>query len=55
LVLVFDGFNSWQLVFVNPIHELPRFSFLVGNFLDFEVKEGSFGEFDCFLESFPIF
>ena len=42
-------------MFVDPIHELPRPSFIVSNFLNLNVKKQSFGGFDFALEYFPIF
>ena len=48
--------HGWLLyVFVNPVHEFPRSLFFVGDFLDFKIKEGSLGGFDCFLEDLPVF
>jgi len=51
---VFDSFNDWKFVSVDPAHKLPRFSTFVGYFLNFEVKKGPFGGFDHFLEGFPV-
>jgi len=42
-------------VLVNPVHELPRTTTLVGDFLNLGIKKSSFGDFDDILEGFPIF
>jgi len=42
--------NSRELMFVDPVHKLPRTLFLVSNFLNLEVKEFSFCALDSFLE-----
>ena len=42
-------------MFVDPIHELPRPSFFVSDFLNLNVKKQLFGGFDFALEYFPIF
>ena len=36
-------------------HEFPEFLSFVGDFLDFEIEEGSLGRFDCFLKDLPVF
>ena len=42
-------------MFINLIHELPRLSFFVSDFLNLDIEEQSFGDFDFALECFPIF
>ena len=42
-------------MFVDPIHELPRLSIFVSDFLNLDVEKRSFGGFDFALEYFPIF
>jgi len=54
LIVILDGFNSGQFMLVNPVHEFPRFSFLVSNFLNFVGKERSLRCLDFVLENFPI-
>jgi len=38
-IVVLDNFNSWELSFVDPVHEFPWAMTFVGNFLNFLVKE----------------
>lgn len=52
MAVVLDNFNSRKLVFVNPIYEFSWIPFFVGNFLNLEVKEETFGGLDCILELF---
>jgi len=54
LAIVLDSFNSRKLVFFDPIHEFPWTPFFVGDFLNLEVKEETFGGLDYILELFPI-
>jgi len=54
MVVILDGFHHWQFLLVNPTHKFPRFTTLVGNFLDLGVEKQSFGGFDCSLEQLPI-
>ena len=39
LIIILDGFDSKQFAFIDLVHELPRFSFFVSNFLNFVVEE----------------
>jgi len=39
LVIILDGFNSRQFALIDPIHEFPRSSFFVSNFLNFDIKK----------------
>ena len=55
LIIILDGFDGRQLALVNPIHEFPRPSFFVSDFLNFDVKERLLCGFDFALENFPIF
>jgi len=55
LIIVFDHLDGRQFVLVNPAYEFPRSLFFVGDFLDFEIKEGLLGGFDSFLKGLPIF
>jgi len=54
VVIILDGFNSWEVSFSNPVHKFPWPSSLVQYILDLLVKEQMFGAFDCFLKLFPI-
>jgi len=54
LVVKFDYFNGQKFLLVDPIHKFPRASFLVGYFLNFEIKESLLGVLDCFPEGFLI-
>jgi len=38
LTIIFDCFNSWEFVFVNPIHQFPRALPFVGDLLNLEVE-----------------
>jgi len=42
-------------VLVDPAHEFPRTSTLVGNLLSLKVEKDPFSDFDHFLEAFPVF
>ena len=42
-------------MFIDPAHEFPRSLSFVGDFLDFEIKEGLLGIFDHFLKCLPVF
>ena len=55
LVIILDGFNSGQFALVDPIHEFPRSSFFVSNFLNFDVKKWLLHKFNFAPEIFPIF
>ena len=48
--IVFDGFNSRKLVFVDLVYEFSWTLFFGGDFLNLEVKEEMFSVLDCFLE-----
>ena len=39
LIIILDGFNGRQFVFIDLVHELPRSLFFVSDFLNFDVKE----------------
>jgi len=39
MVVVLDGFHRWQFLLVNPAHEFPRSTTLVGNFLDLGIEK----------------
>ena len=41
-------------MFVDPTHEFPRASTLVGYLLNLDVEKGLFGGFDQFLKRFPV-
>ena len=55
LIIILDGFDGGQFMLVDPVHEFPRFSFFVSDFLNFGVEERSLCKFDFALENFPIF
>ena len=55
LVIILDSFNSRQFTLVDPIHEFPRSSFFVSNFLNFDVKKWLLRKFNFAPENFPIF
>jgi len=44
-----------MFVLVNPVHEFPRSTALVGNLLNFGIEKSSFGGLDNTLEQFPMF
>jgi len=52
--ITLDSFYRWQFLLVNPAHKFPRFTTLVSNFLDLDVKKWSFGGFDYSFEWLPI-
>jgi len=52
--IIFDCFNSWEFLLVNPVHKFPRTSSFVGDLLNLEVKECAFCVLDHFLELFPV-
>ena len=52
--IILDSFNGRQLLFVNPVHEFPRFPFFSKDFLNFSIKEGLFSILDHFLELLPV-
>jgi len=54
LIIVLDGFDSWKLLFVDPIHKFPRTLLFVHNFLNFKVKEHFFSGLDHTSEGFPV-
>jgi len=39
LIIILDGFNSRQFAFIDPVHELPKSSFFVSDFLNFDIEE----------------
>ena len=39
LIIILDGFNGRQFVFIDPVHELSRSLFFVSDFLNFDVKK----------------
>ena len=49
LIIILDGFDGRQFVFIDPVHELSRFSFFVSDFLNFD------SSLDFVLEYFPTF
>jgi len=51
---VFDGFSSREFASINPIHQFPRTTTLIHNFLNFLVEEGSLDVLDYLLETLPI-
>jgi len=55
LTIEFDSFQDKELLFVDPVHELPWPFPLVGYFLDFKVEEHSFSILDSFVEGLPVF
>ena len=55
LIIILDGFNGRQFMLVDPVHEFPRSSLFVNDFLNFVVKERSLCKFDFALENFPVF
>jgi len=55
LIIVLDGLNSREFLFVDPIHKFPRTLTLVRYLLNLVIKEGSFGDLDHFLECLPGF
>jgi len=55
MTIMLNGFNSRKLVFINLIYKFPWTSFFVRDFLNFLVKEGSFGTLNCSSELLPIF
>jgi len=55
LTIEFDGFQDRELLFVDPVHELPWPFSLVGYFLDFKIEEHSFSVLDSFVEGLPVF
>jgi len=54
LVVKFDHFNGQKFSLVDLIHKFLRASFLVGYFLNFEIKESPLSVLDCSPEGFPI-
>jgi len=42
-------------VFIDPVYEFPRSLSFVGDFLDFEIKEGLLSIFDHFLKCLLVF
>ena len=55
MTIMLDSFDSRKLVFINPIHEFLWTSSFVRDFLNFLVKEESFGILDYSFELLPIF
>ena len=55
LTIILNSFNSWKLVFSDPIYEFLWPTILISNFLNFQVKKIVFGFLNCALELFPIF
>jgi len=49
-----NGFYGWQLVFLDPVHEISRSLVSWCYFLNFLVKEKSFHSFDCFFKYFLV-
>ena len=39
VTIIFDFFDSWRFVFVNPIYQFPRTLPFVRDLLNFEVEE----------------
>ena len=54
MVIVLDGLNSRQLAFVDLINQLPWPMAFVHDILNFQVKKGSLGIFNDFLEFLPV-
>ena len=52
--IILDGFNGRQLLFVDLVHEFARSPSFIGDFLNFSIKEESFGILDYFLNCFQL-
>ena len=50
-----DGFDGWNFVFLNSVHEFPKARVFVRNLLNFLVEERVFGLSDGAFEALPIF
>ena len=51
---MFDGFNGRKFASTNPIHQFPRTTTFICNFLNFCVKEGFLNILNYLLETLPI-
>ena len=45
-----NHFYGWKILFVNPAYKIPRFTFFIGTFLNFQIKKSSLCVFDHFWE-----
>ena len=54
MIIVFDGFDSRKFASTNLIHQFPRTTTFIHNFLNFCVKEGSLDVLNYLLETLPI-
>jgi len=54
VIIVFDGFDSRKFTSTNLIHQFPRTTTFIHNFLNFCVKEGSLDVLNYLLETLPI-
>ena len=52
--IIFDGFNSRKIIFINPVYEFSWAMYFVGDFLDLLVKECTFSAPEYLLELLPI-
>ena len=55
LTIILNSFNSWKLVFSDPIYEFLWPTILISNFLKFQVKKIVFGFLNYTFKLFPIF
>ena len=54
MIIVFDGFNSRKFASTNPIHQFPRTTTFIRNFLNFRVKKGSLDVLNYLFETLSI-
>ena len=55
LIIELNCFNSWKFLFFDSVYQLPEFTLLGCNLIDFLIKEFMFGLFYSVLKLFPVF
>ena len=55
MTIVVDSLDSGEFSLLNPIHQFPRASVLVHNFLNFVIEVGSLDVFNSCLEFLLVF
>ena len=55
LIVVLDGFDSRKFALVDSIHEFPRATSFIGDFLNFGIEKIAFCRFDFTLKCLLVF
>ena len=55
MAIVFDSLSSWKFPFLDPVYQLSWATAFICDFLNFVVKKGLLGVFNCLFECLPVF